>query len=275
MIDSASSEISKVDSSIRDSVRDEARAYAEAVYDGKGHARIPDILPDSIADAILEKYESVKDDPVRAGVDSRGIAFTDERAAQVQQELRDIFSQEDIDNLISSKDAVIDFVLDYNLRTGLVTREEYDRMKSMYEHYVPLRGWNDEEIAANRERMEGNIFGRSSSLGSELDIERRAKGRITEAADPLASLMSMAQNAIVNGQRNRTLNALVNMYRNNAERMELKLSSLIFRARLISMWSSFYIRVHWNLPSRASPKHIWYLHNIRMCLFSSGILRLH
>ena len=219
MIDSASSEISKVDSSIRDSVRDEARAYAEAVYDGKGHARIPDILPDSIADAILEKYESVKDDPVRAGVDSRGIAFTDERAAQVQQELRDIFSQEDIDNLISSKDAVIDFVLDYNLRTGLVAREEYDRMKSMYEHYVPLRGWNDEEIAANRERMEGNIFGRSSSLGSELDIERRAKGRITEAADPLASLMSMAQNAIVNGQRNRTLNALVNMYRNNAERM--------------------------------------------------------
>lgn len=219
MVDSASSEISKVDSSIRDSVRDEARAYAEAVYDGKGHARTPDILPDSIADAVLEKYDSVKDNPVRAGVDSRGMAFTDERAAQVQQELRDIFSQEDIDNLISSMDAVSDFILDYSLRTGLITREEYDRMKSMYEHYVPLRGWNDKEMAANRERMEGNIFGRSSSLGSELDIERSAKGRMTEADDPLASLVSMAQNTIVNGQKNRTLNALVNMYRSNAERM--------------------------------------------------------
>ena len=219
MIDAASSEISKVDSGIRDSVRDAARAYAEAVYDGKGQAKTPDILPDSIADAVLEKYESVKDNPVRAGVDSRGMALTDERAAQVQQELRGIFSQEDIDNLVSSMDAVSDFILDYSLRTGLITREEYDRMKSMYEHYVPLRGWNDEEMAANRERMEGNIFGRSSSLGSELDIERSAKGRMTEADDPLASLVSMAQNTIVNGQKNRTLNALVNMYRSNAERM--------------------------------------------------------
>lgn len=223
MMQAAENRIKDLKKEDRADARKAARAYAEALYDGGGSAVAPAALPDGIADAIGKYYDSVKGTS-RSGMDGMDNPLTDERAAELLAELDRIFTQEERKALVDAAREATEWTLDYAVNTGLISYRTRDEYKSMYSHYIPLRNWDDPDTSSVREREGSKPSRRRSSLSGELDVDMEAKGRESRAASPLVTLMQSAQNTVMNGQRNRTLNALVNLYNNNA----LKVSDMIY-----------------------------------------------
>lgn len=79
--------------------------------------------------------------------------------------------------------------------SGMTNRKQYDRVRGMFENYVPLRGF-DETIASDVFEYfneEGNGF--NSPL-------RSAKGRRSRADSPFAYIVSLVESSIVGGNKN-------------------------------------------------------------------------
>lgn len=79
-------------------------------------------------------------------------------------------------------------------KSGVISRETYDDISSMYEYYIPLRGFSEttsDEVYAylNHDVIPGNVM-------------KTAKGRRSVADDPLATIAQMANSAIAQGNRN-------------------------------------------------------------------------
>jgi hypothetical protein len=92
--------------------------------------------------------------------------------------------------------------------SGLIGRGQYERVRSMYDYYVPLRGWTEDTAE--------EVYGYSGMEFSGPTAGRtlfHAKGRESIADSPLATIGLMAQDAIVRGNRNRVKQLLFNFAR--------------------------------------------------------------
>jgi hypothetical protein len=93
------------------------------------------------------------------------------------------------------------------LRGGLESQDTLSEWNRIYEHYVPLRGWEDpgeERPFANQNsgRGSGDIKGPES---------KRALGRATKADNPLVGLIDQAYRTIDRAERNLALQGLARM----------------------------------------------------------------
>ena len=79
--------------------------------------------------------------------------------------------------------------------TGMISRDTYDDIRSMYQFYIPLRGFD--ERTSNEEYS--YLGGTESVFTSPI---KTAKGRRSKADDPLAYMQMMAESAIAQGNRN-------------------------------------------------------------------------
>ena len=92
--------------------------------------------------------------------------------------------------------------------SGLMDKATYEKVRDMYEYYVPLRGW-DCEVASNEyEYLTANRLMLSPAL-------KVAKGRTSLADDPLATIGFMAESSIVQGNRNKMKQKFLNFILNN------------------------------------------------------------
>lgn len=188
--------------------------YAERLR-SLGYQNAKDAVDDYLFARHAPERNAHLKDKSGAGKDIFGNDLTDQRAAEIRSNMEAIFSQEDIDALISARDEVSQFDLKYALDTGLVSQEKYDEISSMYDEYIPLREWSDVERTMSEQRHNASPFHTSPSLAGELEVERSASGRGSRAQSPLVTLVGIAQNTIVRGQQNMTLNALAKLYTNN------------------------------------------------------------
>lgn len=101
----------------------------------------------------------------------------------------------DTDALWERVRAVTDYILDKSLDTGLLSREGYDRIKGMYTHYIPLRGFAAVTSPEAYTYLDSVLTGAASVI-------KEAGGRTTKADDPLAQLSSMLDSVIMQGNRN-------------------------------------------------------------------------
>ncbi|MCD8265841.1 MAG: hypothetical protein LUC33_01670, partial [Prevotellaceae bacterium] len=105
-----------------------------------------------------------------------------------------------------------DAILKKERDTGLISTETYDRVRSMYRHYIPLRGF----MEPTADQMYAYI-GQPEGSGGFSDPMKGAKGRTSEADDPITSLVKMAQSAIIQGNRNQNVRLpLLRFVRNHA-----------------------------------------------------------
>ncbi len=92
--------------------------------------------------------------------------------------------------------------------SGIISKETYEKTLGMYDHYIPLRGWD----ATTSEQVYGYLTSREGPLGGS--IMKRAVGRESMADDPIATIAMMADDAIRQGNRNlmkqRFLNFVLN-----------------------------------------------------------------
>lgn len=130
----------------------------------------------------------------RDGVEN-GSGITNEDAAKVVSEFEKDFSKERIDEFWDSVREATRFTIDTWQKHGLIDRTTKDYYDSMYQYYVPLRGWEESE-ADNIEYLDG------LRRGGIVNVNKKAKGRSSLADSPLAYIANMAHSAIVAGNKN-------------------------------------------------------------------------
>ena len=131
-------------------------------------------------------------------------------------EMAEIMAKEAVDKFEAVADtaelwkainAATDKTLRHSYECGLLSRQQYNDIKSMYNFYIPLRGFRDltaEDVYAYA-RFEDNSFSPAVA---------ETKGRTSVADDPIAFIMNMAESEIAQGNKNRAKQALYNFLLN-------------------------------------------------------------
>ena len=105
---------------------------------------------------------------------------------------------------------------------GMLSRDQYNNVRAMFDWYVPLRGWDDN----NAEDVYDYVAKRSVFSPSV----KKAYGRKSEAASPLATIGNMAVSQIIISNKNLLKQHFLNMALNH-------------RTRLISVSEKWYERI--------------------------------
>lgn len=99
------------------------------------------------------------------------------------------------DKLWKQVNAVTGATLQKAYESGLMSKETFDDINSMYEYYIPLRGFDEKK----GEDTYAYLSDKNSAFNAPL---KTAKGRKSKADDPFANMESMAESAIMQGNRN-------------------------------------------------------------------------
>ena len=92
---------------------------------------------------------------------------------------------------------------------GLLSQDTHDNIASMYENYIPLRGWAEttaDEVYGYLSRNDGSVRG---------NVLKKAYGRTSIADDPIATITMMGEQAIAQANRNKMKQSFFNYVRRN------------------------------------------------------------
>ena len=92
--------------------------------------------------------------------------------------------------------------------SGMMNKETYEKTANMFKYYIPLRGWENNAAADYYEYL-------SSPNMKILPALKTAKGRTSRADDPIATIGSMGESSIIQGNRNLMKQKLLNFAQNN------------------------------------------------------------
>jgi len=92
--------------------------------------------------------------------------------------------------------AVSKAILQKSYECGMMSKATFDKVSDMYDFYIPLRGF-DETTSAEAYAY---LSHKQSAFNAPI---KKAEGRKSKADDPFANLQSMAESAIMQGNRNK------------------------------------------------------------------------
>jgi hypothetical protein len=141
-----------------------------------------------------------------------GSGMTDADAATILRTINNAGLTGEVAGIASAVDRMLDASLDDRVNYGLMTAQEAMKWRQKYRYYVPLRGVEEltGEAAPARPRV-GKGF---NVRGPE---SQRALGRESRAQDILATIWTMADEAIVRGEKNVVFNRLHNLVSNHPD----------------------------------------------------------
>jgi len=116
--------------------------------------------------------------------------------AEAQAMVDEYENAHDTTVLWSKVNAVGMAILSKSYECGMMSKETYDSVRDMYEFYIPLRGF-DEKTSAEAYAY---LTHKQSIFNAPI---KKAEGRRSKADDPFANLQSMAESAIMQGNRNK------------------------------------------------------------------------
>nr|DAO14527.1 MAG TPA: Large polyvalent protein associated domain 38 [Caudoviricetes sp.] len=151
-------------------------------------------------DEILEKYRkrdySGLTTLMRGDEAEIDTATAEQRAKEFVEKYEEKKNALAIQNLWLDTRGVNENVLLKMYRGGLLSKEAYNEISSMYQYYIPLRGFD--ETTSGEEYA--YLMGKNSSFSAPI---RTAKGRTSKADNPIAQMALMADSAIMQANRNR------------------------------------------------------------------------
>ena len=123
---------------------------------------------------------------------------------------------------------------------GLMTKDAYQKVNTMFKYYIPLRGWKEDTAADVYDYImeERPIFNAPV---------KKMEGRMSEADDPLATIANMAESAIMQAAEEKGLNTVVEY--GEAAFYGPKLDFMVKDA-IGRKWQLGTIQVDYNLPER-------------------------
>lgn len=116
--------------------------------------------------------------------------------AEAQSMVEEYESEHDTTDLWRHTGNVSNAILSKLYESGMMSKETYDNIRSMYEYYIPLRGFDEK----TGEEAYAYLNSNNSAFNAPI---KTAKGRKSKADDPFAYLQSMAESAITQGNRNK------------------------------------------------------------------------
>lgn len=132
-----------------------------------------------------------------------GSGMTDAMAAEVMDGILKKHSKATMDRLAKMIETVLRRDLKLRRAAGLISEEQYKAYTTMFEHYVPLRGF--------AEREEGGQLGTGRGFDIRGKESRSALGRFTLADNPVVQAFAMRQSGIVRAEKNRVMRALMRL----------------------------------------------------------------
>ena len=153
-----------------------------------------DRIRKSYAGEVYDEYRRV-DYAGLTGMDSvyEGVEDAESDALELIREFEDMH---DVIKLWSTKRGVTDATRMKLYDTGLISKETEAKLRDMYKYYIPLRGFAD----GTSEDHYGYL---GESMGSFSPAIKKAKGRKSQADDPIAQMSKMFESAVVQGNRNK------------------------------------------------------------------------
>ena len=116
--------------------------------------------------------------------------------AVAQQMVADYESQHDTSELWDAVNTATKVTLAKMYRGGLMSKDSYEHTRDMFEYYIPLRGFDE----TTSDEVYGYLTSRQGPLGRS--ILKHAEGRRSKADDPIATIAMMADQAIMQANRN-------------------------------------------------------------------------
>ncbi len=114
-------------------------------------------------------------------------------------------SEAEINNFWKTIQGANRFALGYQLNSGLIDKETFDKYQNR-KYYVPERGWRERDSEDNYVKGAGKFNGDAYNAALV-----KAKGRESLAADPFAYIQSIAESAILSGEKNKTKLKFLNL----------------------------------------------------------------
>lgn len=90
--------------------------------------------------------------------------------------------------------------------SGMMSRETYDKVRNMFQFYIPLRGWSEEMAEDVYNYIDSDY--RQGTFNSTI---KPAKGHEHKSDDPLATIGNMGDSAILQGNKNLMKQKMLNM----------------------------------------------------------------
>ena len=116
--------------------------------------------------------------------------------AEAKRMVDEYEASHDTNKLWDKVNAVTNATLSKSYECGMMNKDTYDKIKSMYQFYIPLRGF-DEKTSSEAYAY---LTHSQSAFNAPIKV---AKGRTSKADDPFANIQSMAESAITQGNRNK------------------------------------------------------------------------
>ena len=185
------------DASLTDADRELQIRQAQDVYD----AAVIEINEREIPD--LRDYSGLT---ALFGMDEKQFEKAEEEAAALVENFEKD-NAEMTEELWKRINKATDKTLRHSYECGLISRQQYNDIKGMFNFYIPLRGFDETtaEDVYSYARFEGNRFN---------PAVHKTGGRTSLADDPIVIIMNMAESEIAQGNKNRAKQALYNFILN-------------------------------------------------------------
>lgn len=115
--------------------------------------------------------------------------------SEAGQMVSDYEADHDTTALWDKVNAVTKATLQKTYECGIISKETFDNISDMYEHYIPLRGFDEK----TSDEAYAYLSDKHSAFNAPV---KTAKGRKSKADDPFANMEAMAESAIMQGNRN-------------------------------------------------------------------------
>lgn len=174
---------------------DEAKQIADA-----GKEAIYDEVIDSLQDADysgLTELTQLEDEEVNE-------EFT-ERAEKL---VADFEGEHDVSELWDTINAATNESLKKSYKSGMLSLENYEYIKNMFDYYVPLRGWDNNEAGKEYDYLTNNRMHLSPAV-------IKMRGRKSKADNVLAFIGFSGESSIIQGNRNKMKQHLLNLVVNH------------------------------------------------------------
>lgn len=132
----------------------------------------------------------------------------DEITSRAEDIVRKFEMDHDTDVLWEKINAATKDTLRTSYVTGMLTKDNYEMVRSMFRYYIPLRGWSENTASAVYDYL-------SDARPKTSSIVKAATGRTTISDDPIATIAYMGQSAIIQGNRNLMKQKLLNLALNH------------------------------------------------------------
>lgn len=151
---------------------------------------------EKLSDAQKNARASIAEHRDYAGLTALTDANSVEEAESEAQRMVEEYEQKhDTTNLWEKVNTVTKGILSKSYECGMMNKQTYEKVRDMYQFYIPLRGFDEE---TSREAYAYLSHGQSA-FNAPI---KTAKGRSSKADDPFANMQSMAESAIMQGNRN-------------------------------------------------------------------------